>query len=307
MKNEMLQMIRETKSDQELDKLISNKIGYENYFNTKGETLGIDTDLNPKRSIYDGSDDDLYDDSILEWDGYIPFGTKIVYNTWYYNQENLSFNGGGYYYLDDESYIKEFIYFIKDKDIPDIESLIGYVYTYLRNKLEKVMGKKDRMDIHRPIYKDEDNFFEPINQHSIKDFYNNGSALCSEYGVMGQNILSFLDMKPKIIITGSHAFQLIKIDEDYYALDFSKVVAVLDSNLNLIDKIPYFNKIGPLSEEWFDRFFNGEEEIKLKEYYIQILGNSYFKMQTNMDRIYKLDVDIMKEDLDNVGVARTFK
>ena len=154
MKNEMLQMIRETKSDQELDKLISNKIGYENFFNTKGETLGIDTDLNPKRSIYDGSDDDLYDDSILEWDGYIPFGTKIVYNTWYYNQENLSFNGGGYYYLDDESYIKEFIYFIKDKDIPDIESLIGYVYTYLRNKLEKVMGKKDRMDIHRPIYKD---------------------------------------------------------------------------------------------------------------------------------------------------------
>ena len=103
MKNEMLQMIRETKSDQELDKLISNKIGYENFFNTKGETLGIDTDLNPKRSIYDGSDDDLYDDSILEWDGYIPFGTKIVYNTWYYNQENLSFNGGGYGTSDNET------------------------------------------------------------------------------------------------------------------------------------------------------------------------------------------------------------
>ena len=285
------------------------QIVYDNYYSEKGYVIGMDIPINPQKYFFNGINDDsyLYDESILEWGGYIPFGTKIVYNMWLSFSDYSSYNAGGYYYLDDEEYIGECIYFLKDEYIPDIETLINYVYAYLCNKLEKNVNKKDRADIHRLVRKDEDTFFEPVREYSIKDFYHNGSALCSEYGVMAQNILSFLDLDVTLVFTGSHAFQLLKIDDDYYALDFSKTVAVLNYDMKYINKVPYFCKIGPLDDEWLKRFFDGEEKISLKEYYIQSIGNHFYKMETNYDRIYSIDFNIERKVNNHEGDIRIIK
>ena len=74
MYNLMLDKLQKAESKEELDKIIDEKINEEEKFAAKNQVIGIDTDINPRRYIYDGSNSDgyMYDDCCLEWDGYIP-------------------------------------------------------------------------------------------------------------------------------------------------------------------------------------------------------------------------------------------
>ena len=309
MENEVLKLIKKARTKKELDEIIDNKIAYENFFSIKDEVIGVNTDINPRRYIYMGNDndDDLYDNSYLVWDGYIPLGTKFIYNTWYDYVSEESFNAGGYYYVDDEAYIKEFVYSIKDEEIPDLETLINYIHSFLCLKLENTINKRDRMEIHQAILKNEEEFFKPLKEHSITDLYYNGAGLCSEYSVMGQNILSFLDIKVKLLLTGTHSFQMVDRDGIYYVLDFSKTAGVLDERLRLINKVPFWEKVGPLTEEWFEDFSYGDEKIIVKEYFIQKIGDHFFKMVTNVDRVYKSIMGAERKDNGHEEIIRIVK
>ena len=57
--------------------------------------------------------------------------------------------------------------------------------SFIYKKLfDKKIDAKTRKDVNKLIYKDENLFFRPSKEHSIKDFYHNGSEMCSEIAMV---------------------------------------------------------------------------------------------------------------------------
>jgi len=281
-------------SSEELYKYIETTIKEKEKTGPKGYTIGFNIGINPEKKIYSSNTLEELNEVMYEWDGYIPLGTRIVYNKWF--ESGNYFNKGSYYYIDDNTYINEFVEFIGDEDFVSDEDLINTIHVFLEYKLGRNIDGRRKEDIHRLLCNRDGIFYKPTREHSIKDFYNNGSATCIEYAIMGQNILSIFGYNSKLLIVDNHAFQVLEIDGMYYLLDFAKTTGIYNINMELICKIPYFSCIGDLENDWLEKFFNEGEEIRLKEYFIQNVGNSFIKYETNTDRVYSVDIFVDKNN-----------
>lgn len=300
-------------NDEELEKVVKEKITKLESEKPEDEQkeIGFLLNSNPKRyDMYDIDGMNCFDlDVHCFHAGYIKKGTKIIYGISYDGNANAK-SEGNYYYMDDEEYIYEFCKYIRDKDIQNEYELFDYVIEFLRGYFG-VIEDISRADMFRLIYKDEETFFKPTKEHSIKDFKGKGNALCTEYSAAAQNILSLFDIYPYFIIgsecidngkVGYHAFNIISFNEKSSGeeinalIDFSAPVNLYDIDYNVLSVSPYMFILDDFGEEFVHDFIYNNRDIVAEDYgYIKV-GDRIFYAAYDRNRHYFVDGMIYCEE-----------
>ncbi|MBQ9019435.1 MAG: hypothetical protein IJ097_03925 [Bacilli bacterium] len=230
--------------------------------------------------------------------GYIPKNTKIIYKVKIENN-SLSSNDGCYYYLDDDSYILEFCKYIRNKKINDEFTLFQQILEFLNNYFGS-FSNVDRDKMFQMILKNDRIYHAPIREHSIKKFKNSGNAMCSEYSVLAQNILSIFDFNTSVVIgqindkgnIESHAFNLVfykekNSEEDVFELiDFANSTDLVDANYKKITDIPYIVDLDDFDDEFLNNFINNEFKIIYHDYVYMLIGDSLLQLGFDKNREY---------------------
>lgn len=241
--------------------------------------------------------------------GYIKKGTKIIYGLSYDNNAQAR-NEGAYYYLDDEEYLYEFCKYIKDKDIVNEYELFDYILLFLRSYFG-VIEDRSRSDMFKLIWQDEKRLFSPVKEHSIKDFKGKGNALCTEYSVTSQNILSLFGIEAYLFIgnerlddeKGScHAFNMISFNESDTGeevnalIDFSTPVNIFDINFNVTGVSPYITYLSEFNEEFVEDFLYHNRNVTAEDYAYYIIGDSMLNVAYERNRTYYIDSMVYSEE-----------
>lgn len=305
---EFLDLIKNC-SDEELENIVKERINYlEEYYNSDLDNIGYQVDYNP--SNYSYSDNDFYDYGVLcVYRGYIPKNTRITYGVTNDVSKGLVYNEGCYYYLDDDSYIIDFCKFIRNANVLDEYDLFDYTLLFL----EKYFGYfKDinRSDMFKMIYNEDGLYFDPINEHKFSSFKKKGNAVCSEYAVASQNILSVFGFDMYMVVgtegttkqnSESHAFNLISFIEEETSnvvnalIDFSNNSLVMSIKLEKICRSPFIGYIDCIDSEFIDDLINNDKHLVFDDCDYILFSNSVMKVTNGRKKDYYIDVVKQKE------------
>ena len=230
------------------------------------------------------------------WLGFIPEDKKIVYC---FEIKNCAIsNSGYYYYMNDYNYIYEFAKYIKSKNVVNDLSFMVYVYDFIYKYFSTITKPITREQLHHLIYDNNNKFYKPINEHNITDFKGNGSAKCSEYAAMFQNILSVFGYDT-IYIHGElddseekhscHAFNMTVIDDMYSIVDLALPINCIDYNKRMQKRYPYIFCLDDFSEDDLDDFLLGDKELVLDDLEAQIINNQCYTFSKTKKRVYRVD------------------
>lgn len=244
--------------------------------------------------------------------GYIPKGVKVVFG-FNYDTENGISNRGQYYFLDDDSYIYEFCKHIKDKVIYDEADLFAELQDFLNSYFGRI-PEVERSTMFGLIYDIKGKAFKPTRQHSIIDFKGKGNALCTEYALLAQNILSFFGLNTHLAIgnieTGNtsstwHAFNFVGKTNPQtqkcqtLLADFACSIDVFDINFDRIEYNPFVCQMPGFDENFIKRFLYAEEPIIVSEYYYIVMDSFMLKFADEATRKYyvpqKIEIDMCKQ------------
>lgn len=306
---DIVDLIKECKTEQDLKELAKDVIeSFSNLSEQENEDenyIGTKLDVNPTNFHIDDPNFliDKYYKCVNFWYGYIPLGTKIVYGREFIPKYRTSSHKGYYYYLDDDSYIFEFFKYIKENDVESEFDLIYLAFIFSTkwlNKKRKEFNSKDRNQMHTLINKTSDLYYRPIKEHSIKDFYGNGSAMCSELAVFAENLLSAFGLEVMYFMDKEHAYNLFveHVDEkniELYIVDFSDWVDCYDENMNIIYTLPFVGRIENGTEELLDQMVNYGKRIKVNDYLIYRINGNAYKIELNLERNYGTDFALENE------------
>lgn len=307
-------------SDEELEQFVIERIDKLEKEQTEKEvsdTIGYlldcgNTNLNLLESI-----DELV---VSKFDGYIPRGTRIVYGMIVNGYTGFATNGGNYYYLDDDSYILDFCKYLRTQDVCDQFELFDCVLDFC-NDYFGVIETIKREDMNKLIYKNKEEFYEPINEHVLSMFKKKGNNQCSELSVVAQNILAFLGYDISVIIGNhqidgekpvAHAYNMVNFkhsitNEDVSViLDMSASVYVLDINHNMIGLAPYVHYLDkPKDQAYNDMLLTENKEIECPNYsYMLCSQEKVWKFAEDRYRHYSLN--ITSED-NTLSIQKTYK
>ena len=231
--------------------------------------------------------------------GYIKKGSKVVYGL-FISTDGTVENDGNYYYLNDDQYIYDFCHFIKDFEITDEFDLFDKILLFLRNYFGKI--KKIDRDEMLPVFYDTDGNRLPLKrEHDLNWFKNQGSAMCTEFTVMAQNILSVLGIDSYVIIGAqkvgredveSHAFNFVSIPETDemegtdLLLDFSGFVNVYDVKRKKVGESPFIGYIDSFDDDFLNRFIYEEEPLIYQDYNYARVGDTTLQVLFDRDREY---------------------
>lgn len=290
---EILELLNNCKTEEDLKKFFKESVDYyteqSKELNNDSDTIGALVGINPYEDAFNEND---YVFSVNSWSGYIPKNMRIVYGS-YCDKYNRCYTKGSYYYLDDDSYIYEFIKYIKGKKIENVDDMVLLVHKFLRKFLDKNIDYPSRDDIHQLIYKNDESFFEPVKEHSIRDFYHNGSAMCTEYSVMACNILTIFEVEAMVIFDKKHAYNLIIDDNDKgCVLDYSDIVLLKDLKGYRLGSIPFYEEIEDFDRDMLYRIIKQQEKVKFADYVGICINGSIFKKYNGIVREYGADVEI---------------
>ena len=288
---DIIKLIQKAKSDKALNIIAKLAIKKANRFSkdNNGPTtfIGTGADIN-FTTRFDGQNYSIYD----HFQGYIPKGMKIVYGTFFDFINKTYANLGCYYYLDDESYIVDFFRFLRNQDINDDYDIFIAIGNFLNDYFNNGCDAITRKELHSLFLNIDGSLFPPIKEHSITDFYGNGSALCSEYSALAQNILSVLGYNVIYMLNKTHAYNVVVFESqnEYRALiiDFLVGVRVFDHNFKCTKVYPFIQEIPNLSYEMLDEFINFGRKIILQDYFLQEINGFCFKHFTDQIREYSL-------------------
>ena len=296
---DIVEMIKACKSDDELKELAESAIEtytiQANQENRNEGYIGTKLDINPINYHIAENDFELerFCDAVPIWNGYIPLGTKIVYGRSFNEKFKTSSHRGCYYYVDDDSYIYEFFKFIKDRDIEDDYDIIIAVASFINKKMTKLFEPKKREDINKLIYMNEDLFFRPVKEHGLRDFYGNGSAMCSEISLMAENLVSSLGLEIMYFMDKEHVYNIYAHHEedktDVYVIDFSNWVECFDVNFNFIGYTPFFGKIEGADKAMLEEIVNEGKRIDLPDYFLYKINGYLYEIKTGNIRNYGTD------------------
>ena len=242
--------------------------------------------------------------------GYIPKGTKMVYGITY-DQNGTVSNDGKYYYVDDETYLYDFCSYIQDKGIDNEYELLDYVLIFLQSYFGFI-PKIEREKMHHMIYKSLQGkaAYEPTNQRGLSDFKGKGNAMCTEYAIMAQNILSLFDFDMFLVIgreqTGDnkgegHAFHFISFEESdthkevNALIDFANYVQIYNVNLEEIGSSPYMIPIENFDDDFIEKFIKNEQNIVYPDYGYFIVGNQMTELTYTRDRKYSVEKKLIPD------------
>ena len=213
--------------------------------------------------------------------GYIKENTKIIYGMSYDADGNIS-NNGNYYYIDNHEYIKDFCKYISRIEISnEYEMFKLIVDNYGRN-------------------------MTPINEHGLSWFKGKGNAMCTEYSIMVQNILTTFGIESYLVIgtikTGSekavgHAYNLLSIydeeeNEKNLLIDFCNHVNAYDTNFKLIAPSPFIEELEYFDQEFVNELVNNRKHLIFEDYNYMVVGNTLAKIYYDRNRDYYISGDI---------------
>ena len=302
---EIIDRIKRCKNDEQLyyltKRLIKDAVNKSRGVNPYYGLIGEQLEVNPSEYHFDLDLDSSYEDvlSVDIWNGYIPKGTKLVYGGCYNADSKIAYNAGEYYYIDDESYVYDFIKQLRDYEINDLYDLIILISNFMDNLFNNQFNPNNisREDMHRVLFKNEFRFFEPIKEHSITDFYHRGNAKCTEEALVANNLLSVLGIHSTFVSDSDHVYNIVfqpkdeedETLEDYnaYILDFCKCVPVEDIRGNLLKYIPYFKQLDG-GELYVDKMFKEHSIITLPSYDAFTINGSLYSIDNGLERHYGL-------------------
>ena len=300
---EILNKIKNVKEDELKDiidyyKDIAERIALN--YNDEVDFIGFDLDINYNRDICDlnfrkfKESEHIYQYGCMNYySGYILNYIKICYSL-FVNDFMKCFNKGQYYYINDDSYLEEFIKYIKDRNIESDCELILYVSSFIKKYFHNWNKNIDREKMYNSILKDNFMFYEPIKEHSIVDFKGKGAAMCSEYSALGQNILSLFGYDIDYIFGSlnnddvNHVYNMININNKYYLLDFSKGTILYNYDGRIIKSLPFIAELSNFNSEMYDDFIEGDSFIELDNYETYKFGDYCLEFSTFDKRVYKL-------------------
>lgn len=303
-------------SDEEIEKHLSYEIReleVLSKINNKGDIIGYKLSYNPSEIDFmaKNKEDAIPIKVRCFHGGYVPKGTKVVYGC-SVDKNGIVASGGMYYIVDDDSYIYEFAKYIKNKHVINEEDFFEYVLSYLENYFGVIAGLS-RDEMFKLILKNNRTYHEPIREHKLSDFKKKGNAMCSEYSIMANNILSVFGFDSYVIIgrekdektgTEGHAFNFVSyLDENGERndalIDFANSVGVYDYNFNKIGDSPYIIHLDNLDNEFVDKFLTNEVHIVNSDYYFVIVGNTLLQLVSEKTRDYYVSNKIMVKNMSN--------
>ncbi len=289
--NDLLYMINTCKTDEEIKEIIDYFIQEyvkQSLCYIKGKTnIGKQIEVNPQRRFNDFSDYKIAINS--RWCGYIPKGTKVVYKC--VSHDGIDSNDGGYYYMDDESYLYEFAKFVQGLDFNDnvilfIQAIDRFIHRYFDNP---IMGI-NREEIHKLIEDVEGRKLGPVKEHYLSDFKGKGAALCTEYSAVAQNIMTLFGLNTEMLMGTKHAYNIL-IDKDgtFNVVDFTNHVKIYDVQLKYKERIPFVVSLGEYDPVKYYELIYGNRQLRIGNYDIVRFSSFDQIVDDDLDRIYNVD------------------
>ena len=292
--------------------------------NPTTKSIGYQVGYNPEVNdvSWDGEDILIHFYIRCFYNQFVSKDMKMVYGITWNTQNGKGANNGSYYYMDDQEYLYDFCKWIQDKEIQDEYELFGYIRDFLRNYFG-VIKMVEREDMHHLLVDQEGNYFEPLREHSIKDFKGKGNALCSEYAIMAHNILKLFDFESYLVIGNvimsdkkpeSHAYNMITFKESYSdewkhaVIDFINGVNMYDLDFRKIGDEPFIGYIDRLDQDFVTRFVQGDERLQFSEYGYGVMGETLLKFNfQDKTREYYVDKVIHANASVNHSKTYTYK
>ena len=306
--------IKDEKLEEFVKERITNKEIESTLYNEDDNIIGYCLNHNPKISAVTEMDEN--NDEIFSVDincfhsGFIKLGTKIVYGM-AYDYNGICSNDGRYYYIDDESYIYDFCKMIKNKEIINEYELMDYILEFIRNYFGyEYLQKLDREEMFTMLKNKYNNYYDPINEHGLSWFKGKGNALCSEYSILAQNILTIFGIDSYLIIgrekTGndngeSHAFNIIdfieeETDEEIASIvDFSNFVNVYNINFEKCGESPFIAKIKNFDEDFVQELINNEKHLCVEDFAYIIINNNLIHLVYDRNRDYYIANELIPD------------
>ncbi|MBR2828658.1 MAG: hypothetical protein IKE70_05455 [Bacilli bacterium] len=284
------------------------------------DTIGFHLDYNPTNyHLLEQEGIEKFEITVrCFYSGYISKGIRMVYGMEYHNVL-LASNNGNYYYVDDDSYIEDFCKYIKNKEIQDEFELFDYILEYERNYFGVIKKEPEIDKMHNLILEKENFYFKPKEEHSFSSFKGKGNAMCTEYALMAQNLMSFFGIDSYFVIgkeedningVENHAFNLIQFEKSdtkeikNYLIDYSSPVKIYNPNYEEIGKSPFMGKIDKFNQEFIDDLLTKETHIPVEAYAYYILGNTLLKLGSNNYRDYYIDSQLINKEKSSISYKK---
>lgn len=231
--------------------------------------------------------------------GFIPTDCKIVYGA-VFNTEGFASNQGNYYYIDNHDYLEEFCHFVTKFELNDEYDFFDTVLIFLR-KYFGMISNQNREEMFRLMVDSNGKFLSPNKEHTLDWFRGKGNAMCTEFSVMAQNIMSFFGFQSYVLIgqekTGgfpeeSHAFNIVSfygvgdIEPTHMVLDYSGFVNVYDTEFHKIGESPYIGYLEDLDEELMEDILLNEKHLVYEDYNYMVIGDHVFHIAFDRKRDY---------------------
>ena len=270
--------------------------------NEDNNTIGYVLQHNPELEVIinNEEEDDFGVDIICFHPGYVKFGTKVVYGM-VYDFRGISSNDGKYYYIDDESYIYDFCNYIRQYDVIDEYELMDYMLEFIRQYFGYFNKNTDREEMFKLLKNSHNKNIEPVKEHGLSWFKDNGNALCSEYSIVAQNLLNVFGIDSYLVIgrekTGdekgeSHAFNIVDFVEDeskeevHALVDFANFVTIYDLDFNECGESPFIGLLEDFSDEFVDQLINDEKHMTFEDYSYVIVNDRLVHLVYDRKRDY---------------------
>ena len=292
-------------SDEELEDFFQKKI-QELEKDSEKDMIGYQVDLNPSSSFLlhsEEKDDDIALSCLSN--GFIPIGSKIVYGV---TQDKGKYvNKGMYYYVDTYDYILEFLKEMKTKDIKNIYEFYITIEEFILSYFHGRIDYETRPNLHKVFHKDEETFYSPIKEHVFSEFKERGGALCTEYTLIAQNILSFFEIETLYVIgmltvegfvPQWHAFNFVKYSEEKYQLDalvdFSRFVDIKDIYGRVEGYAPYIQEIDNINTDFLINFIRQQVTVVGEDYHEMSFENIVLRAYHPQKREYKIENKLLE-------------
>ena len=293
-------------SDEELERVVRiriNQLERESKKKNKDiDTIGYDVGYNPV--LYDINNPGVLPPlkTIYVYDGYIPKNIRMVYGTTPEVYETSYSNIGCYYYVDDDSYILDFLKYIKNKSVENEYEMFSYILYFSMNyfcKIEKI----NRYDMFKLINTKEGTFFDPINEHKFSSYKGKGNAMCTEIALLANNLLNFLGLDTSIVFgtisgddiePGYHAFNLIEYEETetkekiIAIIDFASHTKVIDEKHNINGYVPFIGEIKIEEDKLNEYLEENNNSFEFEEYGYMRVGNEVLYITNKNNRQYSI-------------------
>lgn len=246
---DMLEIINNCKSDEELKSVISSRLSELDNKATKVDQIGF---LD-------------YGKSINLFKGFIPFSTRVKYDRMAVT--TYSMNTVDFFY-ECANFIRKFNITSKGALISGLETFMNMYFGYPGNITRDNIFEERAWS---QTTTDEE-YFKALENNTIGYLKGTGAAECTERSALANQLLSFFGTEVYFCMgcldnngrEEAHAFNVVKRKNDYALLDYSVPVTSFKSDNTLQCYYPF---VGTISESEFVPFVNGDDIKTFNDHY----------------------------------------